>query len=82
MSELLDEMIEGGLCDSVTNGQLSSKNNKGCLVEVCQNKMHIECARRAEYFMKYDPEIETLEFYCSEHTPLPLKTELKQSIDD
>lgn len=48
-------------------------------MEVCKNKMHVECARRAEYFMKFDPEIETLDFFCSQHTPLPLKTELKQS---
>lgn len=44
--------------------------------------MHVECARRAEYYMKFDPEIETLDFFCSQHTPLPLKTELKQSLNE
>lgn len=44
--------------------------------------MHIECARRAEYYMKYDVEMEQVEFFCSHHTPLPLHTELKQSLEE
>jgi hypothetical protein len=44
--------------------------------------MHIECARRAEYHMKFDPEIDTQEFLCMHHTPLPLCKELKQSLDE
>jgi hypothetical protein len=73
-------MIEGGLCDIISSSL--QKNNRGFLLEVCKNKMHVECARRAEYYMKFDPEIETLDFFCSQHTPLPLKIELKQSLNE
>jgi len=78
----LDQLIEGGLCDNISHPSVNSKYNKGCMIDVCLNKMHIECARRAEYHMKYDPEIDSTEFYCSHHTPLPLKIELKDSLEE
>lgn len=74
--EFFDQMIEGGVCDSINHPSASSKLSKGCLFDMCQNKMHIECARRAEYFMKQNYDIDAVEFYCSQHTPLPLKIQL------
>lgn len=80
--EFLDELIEGGVCDGILHPQVNAKFTKGCLIDVCNTKMHIECARRAEYHMKYDPEVDQIEFLCSAHTPLPMHTELKQSMKE
>jgi hypothetical protein len=70
------------LCDGIQHPAVHAKNTKGCIIDICQNKMHIECARRAEYYMKYDAETEQIEFFCSQHTPLPMNTELRQSLEE
>lgn len=80
--EFLDQLIEGGICDGIQHPQANAKNNRGCLIDICNCKMHVECARRAEYHIKYDPEVDHIDFLCSLHTPLPLLTELKQSMDE
>jgi hypothetical protein len=81
-SEFLEQLIEGGVCDSIQHPHTNSKFTKGYMIDVCNRKMHIECARRAENHMKYDSEIDQIEFFCSLHTPLPMHTELKQSLDE
>jgi hypothetical protein len=74
----LDDCLEGGLFESVRPKPIPNEKS----YEACTRKMHIECARRAEYFMQYDGETETFEMYCSAHCPMPMKTELKQSLDE
>ncbi len=80
--EFLDHLIEGGICDGIQHPHVNGKFTKGCMIDVCNRKMHVECARRAENHMKYDPEIDQIEFYCCLHTPLPMHTELKQSLNE
>lgn len=80
--EFFDQLIEGGLCDSIQHPSANGKYTKGCAIDFCGKKMHVECARRAEYHMRYDPEVDNLDFFCSHHTPLPLKVQLKDSLEE
>jgi hypothetical protein len=75
-------MIEGGICDTIQHPTVNTKYTKGCTIDLCVKKMHVECARRAEYHMKYDVELDQVEFFCAHHTPLPLCQELKLSLGE
>lgn len=81
-AEFLDNMVEGGMCDGIQHPSANIKYSKGCIVDICQTKMHIECARRAELHMNYDAELDQVEFFCNHHTPLPFNQELKSSLDE
>lgn len=48
----------------------------------CQTVFHVQCAKKAEYFMKHNSLTNSFEVFCHSHKPLLLKQEEAQSLWD
>eukprot|EP00347_Sterkiella_histriomuscorum_P015623 403356329 len=50
-----------------------------CSYKSCHVSFHVECARKAKYYMNYDCDTESKEVFCLSHRPFPLIQEIEKN---